>query len=146
MIHGIHALGVVLVILVWASMGRRIDVISMLAQSLRLATPIALGALAGILCERSGVVNIALEGMMLITACTGFMVALYAQNIWVGLLVAIWVGGLTAALHAVLSIQFTVDQIISGTVINILAVGITGFLRRAFLLHNTFVAPSVFPT
>jgi simple sugar transport system permease protein len=117
----------------------------MLAQSLRLATPIALGALAGILCERSGVVNIAIEGMMLITACIGFMIALYTQNIWVGLLAAMLMGGLTATLHAVLSIQFTVDQIISGTVINILAVGITGFIRRAFLLHNSLVAPSVFP-
>lgn len=146
LLNGINALGIVWIILVWASMGRQIDVIGMLTQSLRLATPIALGALAGILCERSGIVNIAIEGMMLMTACIGFTVALYTQNIWIGLLAAILMGGLTATLHAVLSIHFIVNQIISGIALNILAIGITGFIRRAFLLHNPLGVPSVFPT
>ena len=64
----------------------------MLAQSLRLATPIALGALAGLLCERCGVVNIGIEGMMLTAACLGFIVALYTSNTWIGLAMAILVG------------------------------------------------------
>ena len=142
---GINAFEIVLIILVWASMGRRIDVVGMTAQSLRLATPIALGAMAGIMCERAGVVNIAIEGMMLMSACIGFMAALYSQNIWIGVLAALVAGATMAALHALLSIQFMVDQIISGTVINILAVGISGFIRRAFLLNNPFGAPSVLP-
>jgi len=146
LLRGISAVGIVFLVLVWAGMGRQIDVIGMMTQSLRLATPIALGALAGLLCERSGVINIAIEGMMLTAACIGFTLALYTQNIWVGLLAAVLVGSLTAALHAILSIRFVVDQIISGTVINILAVGITGFIRQAFLLNNPLGAPSVFPT
>jgi simple sugar transport system permease protein len=121
-------------------------VLGILAQSVRLATPIALGALAGILCERSGVVNIAIEGMMLSAACLGFMVALYAANTWVGVLGAVAAGGIMATFHALLSIQWRVDQIISGTVVNMLAVGLTGFIRRTVLLHNAREAPTVLPT
>jgi ABC-type uncharacterized transport system permease subunit len=142
---GINAFEIILAVLVWASLGRSIDVVGMSAQSLRLATPIALGMLAGVMCERSGVVNIAIEGMMLMSACIGFTVALYTQNIWIGVLGGLLAGAVMAALHALLSIQFMIDQIISGTVINILAVGITGFIRRAYLLKNPFGAPSVLP-
>lgn len=81
---------------------------------------------------------------MLVGAGLGFTASLYLQNSTAGLVVAILAGMLMAALHAVLSISFKVDQIISGTVINILAVGITGFTRRSFLLDNPFGAPSVY--
>ena len=131
-------------VLIYAATGKRTDVVSMLADGIRLATPIALGALAGILCERAGVVNIGIEGMMLVGAGIGFTASLYLQNSTAGLVVAILAGMAMAALHAVLSISFQVDQIISGTVINILAVGITGFTRRSFLLNNPFGAPSVY--
>lgn len=131
-------------VLIYAATGKRTDVVSMLADGIRLATPIALGALAGILCERAGVVNIGIEGMMLVGAGIGFTASLYLQNSTAGLVFAILSGMLMAALHAVLSISFKVDQIISGTVINILAVGITGFTRRSFLLNNPFGAPSVY--
>ena len=127
---GVNVLGLVCSILVWASMGQRLEVLGLLAQSLRLATPIALGALAGLLCERCGVVNIGIEGMMLTAACLGFIVALYTSNTWIGLAMAILVGGVMAAVHAILAIHGSVDQIISSTVLNIFAVGITGFLRR----------------
>ncbi|MGQ4808422.1 hypothetical protein NKDENANG_01804 [Candidatus Entotheonellaceae bacterium PAL068K] len=140
-----NALGIVLVIVVWASSGRRLEVLGILAQSIRLATPIALGALAGILCERCGVINIAIEGMMLSAACLGFTAALYAHSVWPGLLAAMLAGGTIAALHAVLAVHWRVDQIISGTVINLLAVGLTGFIRRAVLLHNAREAPAVLP-
>lgn len=143
---GSNALGLVFGVLVWASMGRQLEVLGLLAQSLRLATPIALGALAGLLCERCGVVNIGLEGMMLTAACLGFTAALYAHDPWVGVLAAMLVGGGMAALHAVLAIHGRVDQIISSTVLNIFAVGITGFIRRAVLLQNPRGAPAVLPT
>jgi len=143
---GTNALALVCLVLVWASTGRRLEVLGILAQSVRLATPIALGALAGILCERSGVVNIAIEGMMLSAACLGFMIALYAANAWVGVLAAVAAGGMMAALHAILSIQWRVEQMISGIVINMLAVGLTGFIRRTVLLHNVREAPAVLPT
>ena len=142
---GLNVLVLVLVIVVWASSGRRLEVLGLVAQSLRLATPIALGALAGILCERSGVINIALEGMMLSAACLGFTAALYAHSSWVGLLAGVCAGGSIAALHAILSMHWRVDQIISGTVLNILAIGLTGFVRRTVLLHNVREAPAVLP-
>jgi simple sugar transport system permease protein len=141
----LNSFGFVTVILVWASMGRRLEVLGILSQSMRLATPIALGALAGVLCERCGVINIAIEGMMLSAACLGFTVAVYAQHIWIGVLAAILAGATMAAFHAVLSIHWRVDQIISGTVINMLAVGLTGFIRRTILLHNPRQAPAVLP-
>jgi general nucleoside transport system permease protein len=124
----------IFVILIWAGAGSRIDMVDMLARMVRLAAPIALGALAGILCERSGVINIAIEGLMLTGACTGFIAALAFGDSWLGLLVAILSGGVTALLLAVLSIRFKTDQIIAGTVINIMAVGVTGFLRNNVIL------------
>jgi simple sugar transport system permease protein len=126
--------GVIFIILIWASAGDRVDVVDMLARMVRLATPITLGALAGILCERSGIVNIAIEGLMLTGACVGYIAALLTGSPWLGIVAAVAAGGVTVMLHALLSIRFKVDQIISGTVINILAVGVTGFLRNNVIL------------
>lgn len=106
---------------------------SMLATTLRFATPITLGALAGLFCERSGVVNIAIEGMMLSAAFGAFLAGSYFQSLGIGLLAGMLTGGLMALLHAWLSVTFKVDQIVSGTVINILAVGVTGFLNSQVL-------------
>jgi ABC-type uncharacterized transport system permease subunit len=122
---------------------------SMLATTIAVATPLTLGALSGLFCERSGVVNIGIEGMMLGAAFFGWLAAIYMNTIFhmaplisliVGVLVAMLTGGLFALLHAALSITFKVDQIIGGTVINILAIGITGFLNRQMF----FGAGSVF--
>ena len=82
---------------------------------------------------------------MLAGACFGYTASLYLQSSFLGLVFAVIAAMIMAGLHAVLSIRFKVDQIISGTVINILAVGVTGFTRRSFLLGNPFGAPSVFP-
>ena len=111
--------------------------------TIRYSVPITLGALSGILCERSGIVNIGIEGMMLLAAFTGFMAnvtlsepqvspALQAAPVRLTLAVAVALltGGLLGLLHAVLSIQYKVDQIVSGTVINILALGLTGYFYR----------------
>jgi general nucleoside transport system permease protein len=106
---------------------------SMLATTLRIATPITLGALAGLYCERSGVTNIAIEGMMLSAAFSAFLFSALTQSLWIGLVAGIATGALMSLLHAVLSITFKVDQIVGGTVINILAVGLTGFLDSQLL-------------
>lgn len=106
---------------------------SMLATTLRFATPITLGALAGLFCERSGVVNIAIEGMMLSAAFGAFLIASYTGSLALGLLAGMLTGGLMALLHAWLAVTFKVDQIVSGTVINILAIGLTGFLDSQIL-------------
>lgn len=129
-------------ILIIAAAGNATNATSMLASSLRLATPIVLGALAGIWCERSGVVNIAIEGMMLTGACFGFLAfSVLASGgmdsppaLFIGVIVAVLSGGIMAMLHGWLSITFKTDQIVSGTVINILALGLTSFLRREVLL------------
>jgi simple sugar transport system permease protein len=108
--------------------------ISALNFTLRATVPLILGALSGILCERSGIVNIGIEGMMLAGAFGAF-VAKVATNDWplaasllLGVLVALLVGGLMGWLHALLSIRFRMDQIISGTVLIIMATGFTSYL------------------
>jgi len=133
-------------VLIIAAAGDSTNITTMIAESLRLATPIAIGAMAGLWCERSGVINIAIEGMMLFGACFGFTAFFYLRDIFpseqmgfvmlVSVLVAVLSGGLAALLHAWLSITFRTDQIVSGTVINILAVGVTSFIRREFLLST----------
>jgi len=119
--------------LVWASRGQDFSLIGMLQTTMSRTTPIALGAMAGILCERSGVVNIAIEGMMLFAAFAGAVAGSAAGNLWIGLALGVLAGAGLASLHAWLSITFRVDQIISGTVINIFALGITSFLAGGLL-------------
>jgi ABC-type uncharacterized transport system permease subunit len=115
--------------LVWVTSGESLNLSGMLQDTLILATPLVLGGLAGIFCERSGVFNIAIEGMMLSAAFTAAVFASMVDNLWLGLLIGVLTGGLMATLHAWLSIKYKVDQIISGTVINILAAGATRFLN-----------------
>lgn len=116
-------------------------IVALINAMLRNAVPIALGALSGIVSERSGIVNIGIEGMMLAGAFTGFMANVYlsapgalndpsqqALRLILCTLVAVFTGGMMAMLHGLLSIRYKVDQVISGTVINILAAGITGYL------------------
>jgi simple sugar transport system permease protein len=112
-------------------MDMMIIIASVLRAALRQSTPITLGALSGIFCERSGVINIAIEGMMLSAAFAGFMTNVYSGNLLLAVLVAILTGGVMGLLHGWLSITFKVDQIISGTVINILAIGLTGYFYQA---------------
>ncbi len=123
-------------VLIWAAAGRQTNVASLASATLRLCTPIALGALAGIYAERSGVVNIAIEGMMLTGAAFGFAAFIFTGNLWAGVAVAVILGSLIALLHGLLSITFKTDQIISGTVINILAIGVTGYLRRQYMVDS----------
>jgi ABC-type uncharacterized transport system permease subunit len=98
------------------------------------ATPIALGSYAGLFSERSGVVNIAIEGMMLTAAMSASFASAYTGSLYWGLLAALLSGALMAALHALLSIRFSMNQIISGTVINFLAAGLTGHLYQTYLV------------
>jgi general nucleoside transport system permease protein len=121
-------------ILLWAVAGSSVDLVDVLARVIRLATPITLGALAGLICERSGVVNIGIEGTMLFSACIGYIAAILSGSAWLGVGAAMLTGCLVSALHALLSVNFKVDQIISGTVLNLLAVGTTGYLRGAFIV------------
>lgn len=110
--------------------------ISLIFSTIRLSTPLILAALGGLFSERSGVINIALEGMMLAGAFTAAAVTYAAGNPYVGLLAGIGAGALIAAIHAVACIKFKADQVVTGTAINILMLGIPAFLSGAFFLSS----------
>lgn len=136
LVIGLVATFFVLAFLAWAARGKSFNLVGMLNSSLVRATPIALAALCGVISERAGVVNIGLEGMMLMSAQTAVVAASLTDNLWIGLIVAILTGALLGVVHAVLAIRYKVDQIISGVAINIFATGTTSFLSSRFLERN----------
>lgn len=104
--------------------------VGLFAAALRMATPIVLASLGGIFSERVGVVNIALEGMMLSGAFSGVLATYGTSNPWIGVVVSTLVGGLLGLLHALLTVKFAGNQIVSGTGINIFALGFTAYLSQ----------------
>jgi ABC-type uncharacterized transport system permease subunit len=121
---------------------RSIFNIALFFSTLRLATPLIWAALGGMFSERSGVINIALEGIMLAGAFTAASVTFYAGNPWVGLAAGIVAGMAIAAIHAVACIRFDANQVVSGMAINILMVGIPAFLGGA-LFASTGSTPQI---
>ncbi|GIV63697.1 MAG: ABC transporter permease [Chloroflexota bacterium] len=119
--------------LVWATAGKSLNLVGLFNTTLSKAVPITLGALSGILCERSGVVNIAIEGMMLSGAMVSALVGSITQNAWIGLFCAVLTGALLAWVHGIFSIKYKTNQIISGTVINIFATGLTSYISAKFM-------------
>jgi general nucleoside transport system permease protein len=111
---------------------RNIFNFTLIASTLRLATPLILAALGGLYCERSGVINIALEGIMLAGAFTAALVTYYAGNPWIGVLAAVTAGLLVATIHAVATINYRANQVVSGTAINILFLGVPALLCGVF--------------
>ena len=132
MIIAVMGILVVFGFLVWGASGTSLSFTGMLAVMVIRSVPITIGALAGILCERAGIINIAIEGMMIAGAFAGAVVG-SIFNLWAGILAAIMIGALLALVHAVLSIKYKVDQIISGTMINIFSTGLTSYLYIKFL-------------
>jgi len=125
-----------LAFLIWAARDKSLNLTGMLVSSVISATPIALAALCGIYSERSGVVNIGIEGMLLMGAFVSVVIASVAHNVYIGFLAGTVSGVVLAALHAVLSIRYRVNQIVSGTGIIILSLGLTSYFYRAFLIPN----------
>jgi simple sugar transport system permease protein len=101
--------------------------LEIIAASIRMATPLTLAALGGMFSERSGVVNIALEGMLLNGAFAAVVATHYSGSPWVGVLAAVAVGLLTSLIHAVVTVTFKADHIVSGVAVNLLAMGATQF-------------------
>ncbi len=133
---GLVALAFTFAFLTWATAGKSVSLVGILQTTVQRATPITFAALSGLLCERAGVVNIAIEGMLLAGAFTGAVVGSIATNPWLGVLGAALVGAALAWVLAVLAIRYYVDQIIAGTVINIFSLGITSFLSARVLQTN----------
>jgi ABC-type uncharacterized transport system permease subunit len=137
----------VLAFLTWAARGRSLNFTGLLSSALLRAVPIALAALSGVLCERCAVINIGIEGMMLTGAFFATLMGSVAANVWkwpswaalsFGLVSALLAGVLMGLLLAVLAVRFKINQIIAGTAINILAVGITSFLSARILAEVQF--------
>lgn len=122
--------------LVWVAAGQSMSLTGVLQSSVSRAVPIVFGALSGVLCERSGVVNIAIEGMLLGGAFTSAVVTSVTDSVWIGLGAAILTGLVLAFVLAVLAIRYRVDQIIAGFFINIFVTGLTAFLAIRWLQEN----------
>ncbi len=135
-LFGVVALAFLAAFLIWATKGKSFSLIGMLSSSLVRATPIALAALCGVISERAAVVNIGIEGIMLISAQIAVVTATVTKNLWLGMLLGILAGALVAAFHAFLVIRFKVDQIVSGVAINIFATGTTSFVSSKYLQHQ----------
>ena len=115
--------------------------IAILSTGVVAGIPILLAALGEILTERVGVLNLGVEGMMLIGAVTGFMVTATTQDHWLGLAAAIIAGGLIAVIHAFLTITLRANQVVSGLALTIFCTGLSGYLGKAFIgipLAQTF--------
>lgn len=121
-----------------ATQGRRpeIDVVGLLQNTIALAVPLILGALAGVMCERSGVINVAIEGQMLTGAWAAALIGSLIGS-WVGLVGAAVAGALMGGLLALFAIKYLVNQVVLGVVLNVLAAGLTGFFYDAFMQPNT---------
>ena len=101
--------------------------IAVLARTIRESTPLILGALCGLLGERSGVVNIGIEGQMLVAAFIAFLANVYTGNLVLAIIIGALAGAVLGAFLAFMAVTLKMDQIIGGTIINILAVGLTGY-------------------
>ncbi len=134
---GILAFTFVAAFLTWAAQDKSFNLTGMLGSSLVRATPIALAALCGVISERSAVINIGIEGIMLMAAQTAVVTATVSGSLYVGLLGAILVGALVAGFHAFLVIRFKVDQTVSSVAINIFGTGFTSFISSRFLQKAT---------
>jgi simple sugar transport system permease protein len=102
---------------------------------IRLSTPITLAAIGATICERSGIVNIAMEGIMIVGAFFATVVAYYTGNPWLGMLAGVTAGGLYSLIHAVATVTFHLEHVVSGAVLNVLAFGITRYFMVLFFGH-----------
>ncbi len=137
----------VLSFLCWADAGKTLSLVGLLQSSVERSIPLVLGAMCGLLCERSGIINIGIEGQLLAGAFTAAIVASSSNSLWLGILAAAVVGGLFGLILAVFSIRYMVNQIVVGVVLNVLATGLTGYLYDRVMqgtYQNTLNAPGIF--
>ena len=133
--------------LCWSDAGRiPLPFVSLMQSTMLASIPLVLGALSGCLCERSGVINIAIEGQLLLGAFAGAVIASSFGSLWLGLFSGSVAGGLLAILLGVFAIRYMVDQIILGVVLNVFASGLTGYLYDQALVpyQNRLNSPNTF--
>lgn len=131
----------------WLAGGEKVPVSFILGSAVVLAVPIILGALGGVMSERVGVVNIAIEGQLLTGAFMAAVVGTLTQNLWIGTIAAVVSSAILSMALASLAIKYLVDQIIIGVLINVLVIGVTNFLYSEWLASNGEAAnfPGTFP-
>ena len=147
-IVGLAAFFFVLSLLAWSDAGQSIpfNVVNLLSGTLNDSIPIMLGALTGVICSTSGVINIAIEGQLLLGAFCAAIATSVTGSLWLGLVCGALAGSLVGVLLAVFAIAYTVDQVVLGVVLNTLVLGLTGYLYNAIMVPygNTLNSPATF--
>jgi simple sugar transport system permease protein len=130
----VFGFGSILAFICWTASGKFVPFTGILQGAVMFSVPLIFGSMSGLLCEKSGVINIAIEGQLLFAACISAMIASVSQNVFVGLLFAPVAGALVSLLLAFFAIKYQVDQVILGFVLNVLVIGITGFIYSKLLI------------
>ena len=126
-------------LILWIGTGANVPLTWFLTSTISLATPLVFGSMAGLVSERSGVVNIAIEGQLLAGAFTGALVSSLTQNAYIGLIAAMVAGALVSLILAVFSIKYWVEQVVVGVVINMIVIGITNYFSSGLMSANRAV-------
>jgi simple sugar transport system permease protein len=137
-VDGVYFASIVLAFLVWVAAGSTVglNIPSIIALTAAGAVPLILGSLSGLLCERSGVVNIAIEGQFLFGAFSAVITASSTGSLWAGAIAGCLGGALMGSLLAVFANRYLIEQVVLGVVLNLLALGITGFLYKSLMQTN----------
>ena len=130
----VFGFGSILAFICWTASGKFVPFTGILQGAVMFSVPLIFGSMSGLLCEKSGVINIAIEGQLLFAACISAMIASISQSVFVGLIFAPIAGALVSLLLAFFAIKYQVDQVILGFVINVLVIGITGFIYSKLLV------------
>lgn len=141
LIGGVVMLAIVVLFYIWMP----IETVAVLNATVRLSTPLVLGALCGLMGERAAVINIGIEGQMLMSAFIAFLFNVWTNNLPLSILAGILTGALMGMLLAFMAVSLKIDQIIGGTVINILAVGLTGYFYVTGLTTEGKLRPIIIP-
>ena len=138
----------VVALLCWADAGLNtgFNIVNLLQGTLNDSIPIMLGALTGVVCSRSGVINVGIEGQLLLGAFTAAIVTSVTGSLWLGLICGGLAGSLVGVLLAIFAIGYRVDQVVLGVVLNTLVLGLTGYLFDDLMVpyQNTLNSPSTF--
>jgi simple sugar transport system permease protein len=129
----IFGFGIIMAFLCWTASGKFVPFTGILQGAIMFSVPLIFGSLSGLLCERSGVINIAIEGQLLFAACVSAIIASISQNVIIGLIFAPIAGMIVSFLLAFFAIKYQVDQVILGFVLNVLVIGLTGYIYSKLL-------------